>query len=100
MTVSLANTVHLVICFGLTISYLYNHELNRYLISLCLAQINHLDITVAWDMAIFSVPENGGSLMACVVVTAGNLCRDIEVLVSTADSTATPQAIGMIIRIR
>ena len=66
---------------------------------LLIAQILTLDVTVALDMAVYSVPENGGSLVACVVVTAGILCRDIEVLVSTADSTAAPQAIGMIIRI-
>ena len=55
-----------------------------------------LDVTVAWDMGMYSVREDSGSLMACVVVTAGTLCRDIEVFVSTADSTTPPPATGII----
>ena len=44
----------------------------------------------------YSVREDSGSLVACVVVTAGTLGRDIEVFVSTEDSTTPPQATGII----
>ena len=61
-----------------------------------LCNTSALDVTVAWDMAMYSVREDSGSLMACVVVTAGNLFHDIEVFVSTEDSTTPPQATGII----
>ena len=49
-------------------------------------------VTVAWVPPSHTVREDALSFMACVQVTVGTLCRDIELTVSTADAVTTPQA--------
>ncbi|CAI8041912.1 hypothetical protein GBAR_LOCUS23263, partial [Geodia barretti] len=49
-------------------------------------------VNVAWEESVYTVREDVLSLTACVVVPSDILCRDIEVFVSTADSTMSPQA--------
>ena len=49
-------------------------------------------VDVAWAESVFTVREDELTLMACVEVPSDILCRDIELFVSTADSTMSPQA--------
>ena len=50
-------------------------------------------VDVAWMESVFTVREDELTTMACCVeVPSDILCRDIELFVSTADSTMSPQA--------
>ena len=49
-------------------------------------------VTVAWVPPFHTVREDALPFLACVQVTVGTLCRDIELTVSTADAVTTPQA--------
>ena len=53
-------------------------------------------VTVAWDSQSYNGIEGAGPFEACVEVTAGTLCRDIEVTISTADSASGPLATSKI----
>ena len=59
--------------------------------------INFSGVTIEWDKEIYFEYE-GMVLMACPVVTVGNLCRIVELQAKTVDSLSSPQATSMMFR--